>query len=59
MASQLLLLDLICFCMSFRWLLLFKEPAGIAYYAFEAFTRGYILVELEMISFRPMIVVLL
>ena len=29
----------------------FQEPAGIACYAFEAFSRGCILLEQEMISF--------
>ena len=37
----------------------FKEPAGISCYAFEAFSRGCILLELEMISFLPIIVVFL
>ena len=39
LARQLLLLDLTCFCV------VFKEPAGIACYAFEAFTRGCILLD--------------
>ena len=34
----------------------FKEPAGIVYYAFEAFSRGCILLELGMINFLPIIV---
>ena len=34
----------------------FKEPAGIACYAFEPYSRGWcILLELEMISFLPII----
>ena len=37
----------------------FKEPAGIVYHAFEALSRGCILLELKMISFLPMIVFLL
>ena len=35
----------------FRWLSLFKEPAGIACSAFEAFSRACIFLEEEMITF--------
>ena len=31
----------------------FNEPARILSHAFEAFSRGFILLELEMISFLP------
>ena len=34
----------------------FKEPAGIDCYAFEAFSRGFILLEYEMIRFFPIFV---
>ena len=34
----------------------FKEPVGIVYHAYEALSRGCILLELKMISFLPMIV---
>ena len=37
-----------CFLDSSRF---FKEPAGIVCYAFEAFSRSCILLELKMISF--------
>ena len=33
----------------------FKEPADIVYHAFEALTRGCILLELEIASFLPII----
>ena len=32
-----------------------KEPVGTVCHAFEAFSRGYILLELEMIGFLPII----
>ena len=32
-----------------------KEPAGIFCHTFEAFSRGWVLLELEMISFPPII----
>ena len=35
----------------------FKEPAGIVSHALKAFCRGCILLELEMITFLPIIVV--
>ena len=35
--------------------LAFKEPAGTVCHSFEAFSRGCILLELEMISFLPII----
>ena len=35
--------------------LAFKEPAGTVCHSFEAFSRGFILLELEMISFLPII----
>ena len=52
LTSQFLALQLVfvCFLDGSRF---FKEPAGIACYAFEAFSRGCILLELEMISFLP------
>ena len=34
----------------------FKEPAGIVCPAFEAFSRGCLLLELGIISFLPIIV---
>ena len=58
-AGQLLLLDLICFCMFLDGSRFFKESTGIVCHAFEAFSRGCILLELEMISFLPIIVVFL
>ena len=35
--------------------LVFKEPAGTVCHSFEAFSRDRILLELEMISFLPII----
>ena len=35
--------------------LAFKEPAGTVCHSFEAFSRGCILLELEMISFLSII----
>ena len=32
-----------------------KEPAGIVHHAFKVFSRGCILLELEMISFLPIV----
>ena len=45
MARQLLLLDLTCFCGFLDGSRCFKEAAGTACYAFEAFSRGCILLE--------------
>ena len=45
MARQLLLVDLVCF----------KEAAGIVCHAFEALSRGCVLLDLEMISFLSII----
>ena len=59
-AGQLLFQGLICFFLCFldgsRF---FEEPAEIVCHTFEAFSRGCILLELEMISFLPIIVVFL
>ena len=41
--------------MFLRWFSFFKEPAGIVCHAFEAFSRGCILLGLEMISVLPII----
>ena len=46
----------VCFLDGSRF---FKEPAGIVCHAFEVFSSGCILLELEMITFRPIIVVFL
>ena len=35
--------------------LAFKEPAGTVCHSFEAFSRGCIFLELEIISFLPII----
>ena len=35
--------------------LAFKNPVGTACHSFEAFSRDYFLLELEMISFLPII----
>ena len=50
-----LLLDLICFLDVSLMVLAFKEPAGTVCHSFEAFSRFYIALELEMISFLPTI----
>ena len=42
----------VCFLDGF---LFFEEPVGILCHAFEAFSRGCILLELEMITFLPII----
>ena len=51
LARQLLLLDLICFCIFLDGSHFHKEPPEIVCHAFETFSRGCILLELEMIKF--------
>ena len=51
--TSLWLADLICFLDVFYMVLAFNEPAGTVCHACEAFSRGFILLELEMIRFLP------
>ena len=57
MVGQFLLLHLICFCMFLDGSRVFEKQAGMVCHAFEAFSRGLILLELEMIIFLIVIVV--